>query len=94
MVRIPSLESNPTNRHYLGVRAVKANSFDVIRQSEGKTAGHKGLECKGVRTKILSYYRKGPRSLNDETAGLKRTETLRMEVQISETVNSGVIYTN
>lgn len=66
----------------------------MIEEPEGKTAGSKGLECKGLRTKILSYYREGPRSLNDETPGLERTETLRVEVLISETVNSGGIYTN
>lgn len=38
--------------------------------------------------------REGQSSLHDETPGLERTGTLRVEVQLSGIVNSGGIYTD
>lgn len=57
----------------------------------------KGLECKELRMKMCSCKeagREGQSSLHDETPGLERTGTLRVEVQLSGIVNSGGIYTD
>lgn len=89
-VWIPSLESNPTTRHHLGLRTVKANFFDVLGEPQGKTASNparawnaRGLEWKCVFLQGRRGWREGLSSLNNEIFGLERTGTLRVEVHIS-----------
>ena len=65
------------------------------RESQrAKPQAARGWNARGSERKYFHTIGRGRDHLMMKTPGLERTETLRVEVLISETVNSGGIYTN